>query len=58
MDNDTALDRKRALLWLRKAAAAGLKDAQEKLKRVEQESDHADKEGRSGIAPARAGPVR
>mgnify|MGYP003919449301 CR=1 FL=1 len=43
MNNDTALDRERALFWLRKSAAAGFKDAQEKLKRVEQEGTHASK---------------
>lgn len=57
MNNDTPLDRERALLWLRKLAAAGFKDSQEKLKRVEQESGHASKEDRSDSAPARAGPV-
>ena len=43
INNDTALDRERALFWLRKSAAAGFKDAQEKLKRVEQEGTHASK---------------
>ncbi len=41
VDNDTVLDRERALFWLRKSANAGYKDAQEKLKRVEQEGQHA-----------------
>lgn len=41
VNNDTALDRERALFWLRKSANAGYKDAQEKLKRVEQEGRHA-----------------
>lgn len=40
MNNDTALDRERALFWLRKSASAGYKDAQEKLKRVEEENEH------------------
>lgn len=43
MNNDTALDRERALFWLKKSAAAGYKDAQEKLKRVEQEGEHGKK---------------
>ena len=41
VNNDTALDRERALFWLRKSANAGYKDAQEKLKRVEREGKHA-----------------
>lgn len=40
VNNDTALDRERALFWLRKSAAAGFKDAQEKLKRIEKEGGH------------------
>ncbi|MDF3983697.1 hypothetical protein P3W24_12240 [Luteibacter sp. PPL201] len=43
MNNDTALDRERALFWLRKSAAAGYKDAQEKLKRAEHENEHGRK---------------
>ncbi len=41
VSNDTALDRERALFWLKKSANAGYKDAQEKLKRVEQDGKHA-----------------
>lgn len=41
VNNDTALDRERALFWLRKSANAGYKDAQEKLKRVGQGGKHA-----------------
>jgi TPR repeat protein len=40
VNNDTALDRERALFWLKKSANAGYKDAQEKLKRVEQDGKH------------------
>jgi TPR repeat protein len=35
MNNDTALDRERALFWLKKSAAAGNKDAKEKLKNLD-----------------------
>ena len=40
MNNDTDLDRERALFWLKKSADAGYKDAQEKLRRVEKEQAH------------------
>ena len=43
MNNDTALDRERALFWLKRSAAAGYKDAKEKLKRVEQNGEHVPK---------------
>ncbi|SFW28227.1 sel1 repeat family protein [Luteibacter sp. UNCMF366Tsu5.1] len=41
MNNDTALDRERALFWLRKSANAGYKEAQEKLKRVGEDGKRA-----------------
>lgn len=41
MNNDTALDRERALFWLRKSASAGYKEAQEKLKRVGEDGKRA-----------------
>ncbi|NII53788.1 sel1 repeat family protein [Luteibacter sp. SG786] len=41
MNNDTALDRERALFWLRKSANAGYNEAQEKLKRVGEEGKRA-----------------
>lgn len=46
MNNDTALDRERALFWLRKSADAGYEDAKEKLKRVEQGEKHGDSHAR------------